>query len=396
MNVRKMDDALKRLVDTGALPMASGIVLRHGEEIYRGYYGLSDIEQKKAVSDDTIYRIFSMTKVTTVAAMMQLFEQGKFRMTDPVEEYLPGFRNQRYIACDERTHHVVYKLVSKPNTIRNLLNMTSGIPYDHPGVTLSADMMHEIYEVIDHSPETGRPVTTIEAANMIGKNPLEFDVGTGFQYGLSIDVIGALVEIISGKDLRDYVKENILEPVGMTDTDYFVPVEKQHRFAHLYRRISYGEWESGETFKDARQLSMPVYKEGGDGLVSTTRDYARFAQMLLQKGSINGNRILGPRTVEFMSTNQLTPFQASMFQTDQPKCRGYGYGLGVRVATNPGFVDHTTSLGEWGWYGKGSSWFCVDPKEDMVIAFNTQNLSSDKALPSDSFVNAVYGAIEEE
>ena len=255
-------------------------------------------------------------------------------------------------------------------------------------------MMHEIYEIIDHSPESGHPVTTIEAANMIGRNPLEFDVGTGFQYGLSIDVIGALVEILSGKDLRDYVKENIFDPLGMTDTDYYVPAEKQDRFAHLYHRLDYGKWESGETFKDKRQLSMPVYKEGGDGLVSTTRDYARFAQMLLCRGTYNKERILGSRTVDFISTNHLTPFQEAMFQHDWPGCRGYGYGLGVRVATNPGYVKYPTSPGEWGWFGKGNSWFCINPAEDLVIVFNTQNLNDNRAMDCDSFVSAVYGELD--
>ncbi|MBQ6239998.1 MAG: beta-lactamase family protein [Firmicutes bacterium] len=393
MNTALLDGILQRMVDDGALPMASAIVLRHGEEIYRGYTGLADLEQKKPVQDDTIYRLYSMTKVITATAMMQLFEQGKFKMTDPVQEYLPGFINQKFITYNEKTGHVVYKPVTRPNTIRNLFTMTSGIPYDHPGRTLSADMMHEIYEIIDHSPETDHPVTTIEAANMIGTNPLEFNPGDGYQYGLSMDVIGALVEILSGQDLRDYVKEHILDPLGMKDTDYYVPVEKQDRFAHLYTRVEKGKWISGETFKDARQLKLPVYKEGGDGIVSTTRDYAVFGQMLLQRGTYGKERILGSRTVDFMRANHLTPAQNAMMEDNMALLQGYGYGLGVRTCINPGRAKHLTSVGEWGWFGKGSSWFCVDPKEDMVIVFNTQSLGDDSER--DRFINAVYAQLED-
>ncbi|HAN44372.1 MAG TPA: serine hydrolase, partial [Ruminococcaceae bacterium] len=388
-DIKNIDNALKNLVDENKLPMASGIVLRNGEEVYRGYYGYCDIDNKIPLKDDTIFRVFSMTKVITAVAMMKLFEQGKFGMDDPVYEYLPGFKNQKVLFLDENGNER-FEPVKTPNTIRTMLTMTSGIPYYHAGRTRCADHMHELYKYINNSPYTDKPVTTVQAANLIGENPLEFHPGEGYQYGLSIDVIGGIIEVISGKRLGDFCREEIFEPLGMKDTDYYVHPESLNRLSCFYQKDSTGKYVSGLTKVDDRQLKRPAFEEGGDGIVTTTRDYAKFAQMLLNGGTYNGCKILGRKTVEYMSRNHITAEQSARLGATMSGTKGYGYGLGVRVMINPAAADIPSSLGEWGWYGKGGSWFCIDPAENMVIVFNTQDISPNANNRKSSFVAAVY------
>lgn len=393
--LRRADEVLRRTVEEGRLPMASAIVLKDGEEIYRGFYGLQDVEAGRPVQDDTIYRTFSMSKVITAVAFLTLYEQGLVGMDDPVYEYLPAFRDQQVVELDAIGQRIL-KPARTPNTIRNLLTMTSGIPYYHAGRTPAGDSMSALYEQIDSSPWRGAPMTTQQAIALVGGNPLDFHPGERFYYGLGIDVLGAVIEQLSGKTLGQYCREAVLEPLGMEDTGFWVPPEKQNRLSGFYKKEN-GRFVSGLTRKDERQLAPPLFEEGGDGIVTTTRDYAALAQMLLNGGSYQGRRVLGRKTVEYMTRNQLHGAQltAGMANIGRMEGGGYGYGLGVRVLLEPERAWYPSSAGQFGWCGKGGSWFGVDPAEGLVMVFHTQDVTpGGRSIGCVPFVTAVYAALE--
>ena len=218
---------------------------------------------------------------------------------------------------------------------------------------------------------SGKPMPdTVAYCNLVGGMPLAFEPGERWMYGFSIDVLGAVIEVVSGKTLGEYLKQNVFDPLGMKDTGFFVPAEKQDRVATLYH--------IREGMKpDARQYPMlkPAFESGGGGLFSTVKDYSRFAQMLLHGGSLDGVRLLGRKTIDLISTDHLTPQQQATHSWDTQ--RGYGYGLGVRVMTNPEVADINGSVGEWGWDGAFGNWFCVDPKESLTCVYLTTNLPGD-------------------
>ena len=212
--------------------------------------------------------------------------------------------------------------------------------------------------------------STVEYCNLVGQLPLAFEPGEKWMYGFSIDILGGVVEVLSGKRLGDYVRENILDPLGMEDTGFYVPASKQGRIATLYR-IHDGLKREDRDFPAA----PPIFESGGGGMFSTVKDYSRFAQALLRGGTLDGVRILGRKTIDLISRDHLTPQQQATHSWDTQ--RGYGYGLGVRVMNNPEVADINGSAGEWGWDGAFGNWFCVDPKEDLTCVYLTTNLPGD-------------------
>lgn len=385
-----IDCILDRFVDGGQLPVASAAVYQGGKEVYRHFKGVADISGKK-VSVDTIFRIFSMTKVITTAALLKLYERGLVTMKDPVSEYIPSFRNQTVLTVESDGREKLSPAKTQ-NTIGNLLTMTSGIPYYHAGRTPCSTHMSRIWERMDADIAAGKGWSTFDAVSEIGKNPLEFNPGEKFQYGLGIDVIGGVIEVVSGKRLGDFFRAEIFEPLGMRDTDFYVPEEKMQRLCEFFTKGPDGSFVPANRFQDRRQLSRPTYEEGGDGIVTTISDYGRFAQMLLGGGSLNGERILGPKTVALMSSNHLN--EAQLRNLDKmPVIKGYGYGLGVRVMMDPARTGLNGSRGEFGWYGHGGSWFCVDPEEDMVAVFMTQLTPSIHTETVPKFTTSVYAAL---
>jgi CubicO group peptidase (beta-lactamase class C family) len=226
--------------------------------------------------------------------------------------------------------------------------------------------------------------------NEIGQVPLQFHPGEKFQYGLGIDVIGGIIEVVSGKRLGDFFEEEIFQPLGMMDTGFFAAPEKQGRLSLFLTPKEDGSYVSADRFQDKRQLSRPAYEEGGDGLVTTVGDYMRFARMLLGGGTLEGIRILGRKTVALMATNHLNDIQLPYIDY-MSLLRGYGYGLGVRVMLDPARAGLNTSIGEFGWYGHGGSWFCVDPVENLTAIFLTQKIPNDIWLTVPRYIAAVYG-----
>ena len=382
--MKLLENTLSRFVATGQIAGCAARVMRNGSLLYEGSFGYADIEKKTPVSTaDTIFPIASMSKVITVAGIMQLYEQGLFKMWDPVSEYLPGFKNPK-VAAEKPDGS--YEIIDAKGevTMRQLFTMTSGVPY--PWADTAAGRIR--IEKEKKYRESGRPYPgTVEYANLVGQLPLAFEPGERWMYGFSIDVLGAVIEVLSGRTLGEYLKDNIFDPLGMKDTGFFVPAGKQGRIATLYH--------IRENLKPEERdypSSKPVFESGGGGLFSTVPDYSRFAQMLLCGGTLDGVRILGRKTVGLISMDHLTPGQRKGDSWDTQ--RGYGYGLGVRVMTNPELAGINGSVGEWGWDGAFGNWFCVDPVENLTCVYLTTNLPGDHYRFIPKLMASLYASLD--
>ena len=359
-----VQNTLSSFVSSGKIAGCAVKIVRNDQTCFEGSFGYADIGQKvKMSSENTIFPIASMTKVITVTGIMQLYEQGLFKMWDPVSEFLPAFRHPK-IAKENPDGS--YEIVDAKGeiTMRQLFTMTSGLPYAWADTAAGRIRIEKEKEYIE---KNQRMPEAVEYANLIAQLPLAFEPGEKWMYGFSIDVLGAVIEVLTGKTLGEYLKENILDPLGMHDTGFFVPAEKQCRIATLYH--------IQENLRpDIRQYpsAKPQFESGGGGLFSTVGDYSRFAQMLLHGGTLNGVRILGRKTVDLISTDHLTPEQRKSDSWETQ--RGYGYGLGVRVMTNPELAGINGSVGEWGWDGAFGNWFCVDPRENLTCVYLTTNI----------------------
>ena len=362
-----LQNTLSRFVSSGQIAGCAVRVLRKDNILFEGSFGYADIEKKvKMSSENTIFPIASMSKVITVAGVMQLYEQGLFKMWDPVSEYLPGFKSPK-IAKEKPDG--TYEIVDAGGevTMRQLFTMTSGVPYGWGDTAAGRIRIEKEKEYM----ASGEPFPgTVAYANLVGQLPLAFEPGEKWMYGFSIDVLGAVLEVLTGRSLGEYLKENIFDPLGMKDTGFFVPAENHSRIATLYH-INEGLKPDQQDYPS----SKPEFESGGGGLFSTVPDYSRFAQMLLHGGTLDGVRILGRKTVDLISTDHLTPEQRKSDSWDTQ--RGYGYGLGVRVMTNPELAGINGSVGEWGWDGAFGNWFCVDPKENLTCVYLTTNLPGD-------------------
>ncbi len=364
-------NTLSRFVASGQIAGCSARILHRDEVVFEGHFGYADIEKKIRMGDSTIFPIASMSKVITVAGIMQLYEQGLFRMWDPVSEFLPGFRDPK-VAVENADGTVRIVPAGSEITMRQLFTMTSGIPYpgkDTAAARIRAEKERSLMDSLASDPRAKEP-SLPDICNMVGSLPLAFRPGEKWMYGFSIDVLGAVIEVLSGQTLGAYLKEHIFDPLGMINTGFFVPEEKQDRIATLYR-IREGmkpEYRQYPTEK-------PMFESGGGGLFSTLKDYSRFAQMLLHGGTLGSERILGRKTVELISTDHLTGAQQATHDWDTQ--RGYGYGLGVRVMTDTAAAGINGSVGEWGWDGAFGNWFCIDPKESLTCVYLTTNLPGD-------------------
>ncbi len=361
----------KEIAD-GKLAGANIALIKDGEEIFYGEYGYADLENRIPIRRDTIFKMYSMTKPITAVAVMILFERGMLCLSDPVSLYLPGFQNQQVMENGLLTP------VHREVTIRDLLNMTSGLVY--PDVDEAGVLMGDVFEKAVAADEAGQPFGTVEFANMMGVVPLAFQPGTKWRYGANTDILGALVEVISGQRFGDFLQEELFGPLGMTDTDFYVPEEKWERFAKCYEM----DWEKKTAipYKDKNLMildfkKMPAFQSGGAGLASTLTDYARFTQMLLSGGTVNGRRYLSRKTIEFMTGNQLTPEQMAFLDWDE--LQGYGYGCCMRVLTDAAKSCYNGTVGEFGWGGWMGTYVAMDPVENMTLLLGIQRLGVDNA-----------------
>ncbi len=341
-SLKVAEGVMQKYVDEGKLAGISTMVIKNGKMVERANYGYADLETKKPVEDNTIFRIYSMTKPITAVALMTLYEEGKFQLDDKVSKFIPEFAST-----------MVYKSVGKSFTlekpvneitIRNLLTHSSGISYGWDPKSY-VDSLYRVAKV------GGWDATIGEKVKILAGLPLNFQPGTEWKYGLSIDVAGYLVEVMSGMPLDVYMKTRIFEPLKMEDTGFYVPKEKLGRLSQMNRFDKAGVLKSS----DGGFNKPTTLFSGGGGLVSTMNDYSRFCRMLLNGGNLDGKRILMPETVKMIMTNQLP--KSAKYKD------GYGYGLSGEV---------NLTSGEYSWSGAASTTFCIDPANDLIIITYTQ------------------------
>lgn len=358
----KLGSAMRAMVDEGQLSGVITAVTRKGKLVHWQTYGYQDTEQGIPLTDDSIFRIYSMTKPIVGVALMTLFEEGKFTLDDPVEKYIPQFKGIKVAKEDGPDGMPITEDALHPMTIRELVSHTGGLSY---GIfsRSQVDAMYLKANVFD------RNQTLEEFVVKMSKIPLRYQPGTDWQYSLSVDVQGYLVQVLAGKPFEDVLAERIFEPLGMTDSAFWVPPEQADRLAILYSQGRDGKI-SGPPNKE--YLTEPNFPSGGGGMVSTTMDYLRFCQMLANGGELDGVRILKPETVKMMHTNQLpdTIEQISPMMGNP----GNQFGIDFALVSNPdGTTDHVLAKGEFWWYGIGGTWFGINPVQDLVMVGMIQN-----------------------
>jgi CubicO group peptidase (beta-lactamase class C family) len=373
------------------------LVARGGDVAFRRSLGLADRERGKAMADDTIFRIYSMTKPITSVALMMLYEQGRFQLNDPVHRVLPDWRNQRVWISGEG-NQMVTAPPRRPVTFRDLLCHTGGITYGNALVSLgsqaSGHPVDDVYEKLRVRRE--RDETLREFAVKLGRVPLRYEPGERWMYSFSTDVCGALVELLSGKRFDQFLKENIFEPLGMHDTGFHVPADKLARLAALYRRGADKRLELVEDPQNSSYGHEPKFFSGGGGLASTLSDYHRFCEMLRRGGELDGARILGPRTIQLMHMNHLRDgldlSKMAIGAFSETANDGVGFGLGF-ASTLGEVASGGLSSGDYYWGGAASTIFWVDPSTDLVVIFLTQLLPSNTFDFRGQLKNIVYSAL---
>jgi CubicO group peptidase (beta-lactamase class C family) len=353
---------------------AMGLIARRGKIAYQETYGMADIEAGKPMRLDTIHRIYSMSKPITSVAVMMLYEEGKFQLNDPVAKFLPEFAKMQ-IAVEEKdpqTGKPVMKTVAakRPITVRDLLRHTAGLSYGVFGDTL-VDQEYRKAKILGQ-------LNLAEFVTQLAAIPLQYEPGTRWHYSVSVDVLGRLVEVLSGKPFDQFLQERIFTPLDMRDTGFFVPAEKKDRLAKLYSPTREGNiqpapicatrQECYEKFPDAVPsfLQSMGMQSGGGGLVSTATDYLHFCQMLLNQGQYEGRRLLSRKTVQLLSSDNLGSLPGM--------APGYGFGLGFAVSKAPGEAGMLGSPGEYNWGGAAGTKFWIDPQEEMIGIFMIQIL----------------------
>jgi CubicO group peptidase (beta-lactamase class C family) len=388
-----------RYVDAGRIAGGQVAVARHGHVAYFRSFGLRDLERARPVEEDTIWRIYSMTKPITGVALLSLYERGLFQLNDPVARYIPQWRD---LKVRERGEDGSERLVDpqRPMTVRDLMMHMSGLGFAD-GRTLREMFSGDKAAARDRfTPGQRRgPGATLQTmVEHYAQFPLEFHPGTHWFYSISTDVCARLVEIISGQRFDGYLRETLFAPLGMDDTGFMVPDEKADRFAASYRRDSGKKLTLVDDPQRSGYREEPSFLSGGGGLVSTTADYLRFCQMLLGGGEVDGVRILGRKTVELMTANHL-PGDGDLQEFAVPGAygevgfAGTGFGLTVAVAKVPTATQVIGSPGEYMWGGAASTIFWVDPAEDLIVVFMTQFLPSGTFNFRGQLKTLVYPAI---
>lgn len=372
--LERLDAHFQRFVDDGRLPGWLMAVSRGGRVAHLSAYGHRDREEGLPIEADTIFRIYSMSKPITSVAAMMLYEEGRFELKDQVKWYLPEFGDTRAYRSGPSTK-VVTEPVTEPMRIWHLLTHTAGLTYGfhyiHP--------VDELYRKAGYEFAAPKGVTLAEATEKFASFPLLFQPGTAWNYSVATDVLGRLVEVVSGMPFADFVQTRILDPLGMDETGFSLDGEDRDRLAQLYVPAPDRQCSPAGAFGPVPR-NPPAFPSGGGGLVSTAGDYHRFCRMLLGRGELDGNRLLGPRTLDYMARNHLPggvdleAYGQSTFA--ETSFDGVGFGLGFSVVEDPAAVKVVGNAREYGGGGAASTAFWVDPEDDMIVLFMTQLLPS--------------------
>jgi CubicO group peptidase (beta-lactamase class C family) len=343
-----LTDALRSAVDTGLIPGAAALIYRRGKVGYFETVGVRDPASGAPMGKDTIFRIYSMTKPIVSIAAMMLVEDARLMIAEPVAKYIPDFANPKVAV--ERDGRVELEPAVRDITVQDLLRHTSGLTYEFRG-TAAVQKMYMDAKVFR------RGQTNADQAAMLAKLPLMHQPGARWEYSRSTDVLGRIVEIVSGQSLGQFLESRILAPLGMADTAFHVPKEKQDRLAEAFAK----DPQAGTAVQLIEVREPPMFESGGGGLVSTIGDYARFCQMLLGGGTVAGLRLIGRKTLELMTSDHL----GNVTGAPDLLLPGYGFGLGFAVRRDAGLAQIPGSIGEYYWGGLAGTTFWVDPQEQM-------------------------------
>jgi len=363
---------MKKYIDEGKLPGATTLVARHGQVAFCETMGYGDLENNKPLALDSILRFYSMSKPITAVAIMMLYEKGLFQLDDPLSNYIPTFKDMQ--VCQSGSgDNMTTAPAATPITIHHLLTHTSGLTY---GVENEGGVPGLYAEKrTDFDPDDG-PLESV--VDRLAEIPLEFEPGSRWEYSVAFDVLGRLLEVISGKSLDLFLKETVFDPLGMDDTGFFVPHSKRDRFVSLYQCTPESRLSLLESVEGSPLIGKVETLSGGSGLVSTLADYFRFTEMLRNKGELDGHRLLGRKSVELMTCNHMPGDLADMGQPtfSETTYEGIGFGLGMSVVIDPAKSKILGTPGEYAWGGYASTTFWVDPVEDMTVIFLTQLIPS--------------------
>ena len=384
-----LDVWARDLVDTGRLANTEITILRHGETAYFGQYGFMDIDRQKPLAEGSIFRIYSMTKPIICLAVLILMERGALKLTDPVSKYIPSFANPQ-VVDDPSSSNPGFIAANRDITLHDLMTHTAGLTYGgtgHPPVSTSYRE-----QGINFSDAYG---DLAEVASKVGQCHLYYQPGTRWIYSIANDVLGRIIEVASGQSLDQFFVEHLFKPLEMPDTAFHVTDTNQRRF------VSNFEYDADSNLRDCSDQSSDRYLKGGTllsgggGLVSTSRDYLKFCQMLLGSGRLGPSRLLSSESVGLMTSNHLPGDLPAMGCPIHGKMdmSGIGYGYGVAVTVDAEKATVGCSNGDFGWGGVANTYFWIDPSEDMIVLFMSQLIpASDMPIRSD-LRNHVYRAI---
>ena len=369
----RIDTWRDALVSGGRFAGVSTLVARRGQVAHWGMSGLADKERGVRMSPDTIFRIYSMSKPITSVAIIMLYEEGRFQLDDPISRFLPAFKGSR-VAVGGSRGKIETVPAERDINFRDLLSHTSGLTYGFMEST-PVDAQYRDNQVADFGNPDGELMATVEKLAAL---PLIAHPGREWNYSVSTDVLGALVQAISGQTFGAFLQERILGPLKMDDTSFIVPEEKRGRFAANYVPHPKGGVMLFDDPATSRYLGDRKMESGGGGLASTTGDYLKFCTMLRNKGVLGDVRLLGRKTVELMTTNHLRGDMADMGQPrfSESSYLGIGFGLGFSVTLDPAKAQILGTPGEYAWGGAASTAFWVDPVEDMIVIMMTQLMPS--------------------
>jgi CubicO group peptidase (beta-lactamase class C family) len=379
----RIDKLLQESVDSGWIAGATALISRDGKIVYDKAFGVKDLESKSPMLRNDIFRIASQTKAITSIAVMMLFEDGKFLLDDPISKYIPEFADPKVLdKFNEKDTTFTTIPAKREVTIRDLLTHTSGIDY----AGIGSGIMNAVYAKAGvPAGFVGERILLADKMKILGKQPLVHQPGEKWTYGLNVDVLGYLVEVLSGESLESFFKSHIFEPLGMNDTYFYIPKEKQSRLVKVCTEDKFHKVIPLSLDMVKYPLAEGTYFSGGAGLSSTTEDYAKFLQMLLNKGEYNGKRLLARHTVDLITTNQIGNLSLG---TDK-------FGLGFELTTSAGAALLGISEGSFSWGGYFATTYWADPKEKIVGLLFFQQMPLTHTEIQSKFKALVYQSLDD-
>ncbi|PHQ62136.1 MAG: serine hydrolase [Maribacter sp.] len=383
--VARIDSTLQAFVDSGNIAGVSALIFEKDKEVYFNAFGYADREAKKLMDRNTIVQIYSMTKPVTGTALMTLYEEGKFDLDDPLEKYAPEFADMKVYIGEDSSGKPILEDVKRPISIRDITRHTAGFGNNAtiPGLG----------KLIAEADAMNRENTLVQMAEKLGSTPLHFQPGTQWEYGPCVDVQAFLVERISGQPYKEYVREHVLDPLGLSKTRYFIPESDRADFAALYHRQEEGVLHR-DTITYINYTKKWPLTRGGSGLTSTLDNYQRFARMLVNKGTIDNTTILKPETVELMATNHLSDSITERMWLPSKGQVGFGIDFAIRLRPPTSAEENNGVVGEFFWDGAASTLFWVDPVNELTAVLFVQLRPYDQIGLHKNFRDAIYGVYD--